>query len=99
MFDPLAAEGVRASYELRLGEDRFRAVVADGRFEVGRGSAERPDAVIETDAGTLAALVYEGRGLERALRSGDVKIEGDESAVERFLGLFPLPEPAAPAGP
>jgi DNA-binding HxlR family transcriptional regulator len=99
MFDPLAAEGVRASYELRLGEDRFRAVVADGRFEVGRGSAERPDAVIETDAGTLAALVYEGRGLERALRSGDVKVEGDESAVERFLGLFPLPEPAAPAGP
>lgn len=30
-------------------------------------------------------------------RSGDVSIEGDESAVECFLGFFPLPEPAAPA--
>lgn len=97
MFDSRAAEGLTASYELRLGEDRFRAEVADGRFEVERGGAERPDGTIETDAGTLAALVYEGRGLAEALRSGDLRIEGDESAVERFLGLFSLPEPAAPA--
>jgi DNA-binding HxlR family transcriptional regulator len=97
MFDPLAADGLTAIYELRLGEDRFRAEVADGRFEVSRGGAERPDATIETDAGTLAALIYEGHELAEAVRSGDVKIEGDESAVERFLTLFPLPEPAAPA--
>jgi DNA-binding HxlR family transcriptional regulator len=97
MFDPLAADGLKASYELRLGEDRFRAVVADGRFEVARGSAERPDATIETDAGTLTALVYDGRQLAEAVRSGDMKIQGNESAVERFLGLFSLPEPAAPA--
>ncbi|HEX2134827.1 MAG TPA: helix-turn-helix domain-containing protein, partial [Microvirga sp.] len=56
MFNPRAANGLRASYELRLGEeDRFRAAVADGRFEIVRGSAERPDATIETDPGTLAA--------------------------------------------
>ncbi len=97
MFDPLAADGLTATYELRLGEDRFRAEVADGRFEIFRGGAERPDATIETDAGTLAALIYEGHELTEAVRSGDVKIEGDESAVERFLTLFPLPEPAAPA--
>jgi DNA-binding HxlR family transcriptional regulator/putative sterol carrier protein len=97
MFDPRVANGLRASYELRLGEDRFRAVVAGGRFEVERGGAERPDAIIETDPATLAALVYEGRQLDEALRSGDIKIEGDRSAVERFLGLFPLPEPVASA--
>ena len=95
MFDPRAADGLRASYELRLGEDRFRAVVEEGRFEIFRGVAYRPDAIIETDPATLAALVYEGRDLAEALRSGDVKIEGDESAVERLLTLFPLPEPAA----
>src|ERR671915_318859 len=97
MFDPRAAEGLDASYELRLGEDRFRAVVADGRFEVERGSVEGPDAIIEGDPAALAALVYEGRSLEEARRSGDIKIEGDIEAVERFLGLFSLPEPAAPA--
>ena len=31
MFDPLAAEGLKASYELRLGEDRFRTEVAHGK--------------------------------------------------------------------
>ena len=98
MFDPRAAEGLGASYELRLGEDRFRAEVADGRFEVVRGVADRPDAIIETDSNTLAALIYDDRELAEALRSGDLKIEGDEPAVERFLGLFPLPEPAMPAG-
>ncbi len=97
MFDPQAAEGIGASYELRLGEDRFYAVVAEGRFEVARGSEDRPDAIIETDPATLAALVYSGRQLAEAMRSGDIEIEGDESAVERFVDLFPLPEPAAPA--
>ena len=94
MFDPRAADGLRASYELRLGEDRFRVEVDDGRFEVVRGAADRPEAVIETSSATLAALVYEDRDLAEALHSGDVKIEGDESAVKSFLGLFPLPEPA-----
>jgi DNA-binding HxlR family transcriptional regulator/putative sterol carrier protein len=94
MFDARAADGLEASYELRFGEDRFRAAVADGRFEISRGEAERPDATIETDPSTLAALIYYGRPLAEALRSGEIKIEGDESAVERFLGLFALPEPA-----
>ena len=96
MFDSEAARGVEASYELRLGEDRFRARVADGRLEVVRGTADRPDAVVETSAATLGALVYEGRELAEAVRSGELKIEGDRSAVERLLGLFPLPGPAVP---
>jgi DNA-binding HxlR family transcriptional regulator len=98
MFDPQAAEGLSASYELVLGEESFYAEVADGRLEVVRGVADRPDATIETDPATLAALVYEGRGLEEALRSGDIKIEGSKEAVGRFLTLFVLPQPAAPAG-
>jgi DNA-binding HxlR family transcriptional regulator/putative sterol carrier protein len=96
MFDRRGAEGLEASYELRLGEERFRAVVAEGRFEVARGGAEEPDAIIEADPATLAALVYEeGRSLAEALRSGEIKIEGEELAVERFLKVFSLPEPAA----
>jgi ubiquinone biosynthesis protein UbiJ len=69
--------------------------VSGNSFEVERGSVERPDATIEADSATLAELVYQDRPLTEALRSGDVKIEGDEAAVERLLTLFPLPEPAA----
>jgi len=96
MFDAQGAQGLEASYELRLGEERFRAEVAEGRFEIARGGeGERADAIIDTDAGTLASVVYDGRPLEEALGSGDLKIEGEESAVERFVSLFALPEPAA----
>jgi DNA-binding HxlR family transcriptional regulator len=95
MFDPVAAEGLEASYELGIGEARFRVEVSGGSLEIERGTAERPDAVIEGDPGVLGALVYEGRGLDEALRSREVRIEGDRSKVERFLKLFPLPEPAA----
>src|SRR5215212_3441818 len=94
VFDPGAAEGLEASYELRMGEDRFRAEVFGEYFEVERGGAERPDATIEADAATLAGLVYEGRPLVEALSVGDVRVEGDEVAAERFLTLFTLPEPA-----
>jgi DNA-binding HxlR family transcriptional regulator/putative sterol carrier protein len=95
MFDPRVAEGFEASYELRIGEDRFRAEVTGGSFEVERGSVERPDATIEAGSATLAELVYQDLPLAEALRSGVVKIEGDEAAVERLFTLFPLPEPAA----
>jgi DNA-binding HxlR family transcriptional regulator/putative sterol carrier protein len=95
MFDPDRAEGLDASYEFRIGEDRFRAEVAEGRLEIERGTAEQPDATVESDAGTLAALIYDDLELGDALSSGDLRINGDRAVVERFLALFPLPEPAA----
>jgi len=95
MFDPDRAEGLDASYELRLGEDRFRAEVAEGRLEIERGNAEQPDATVEADAGTLAGLVYDDLELDDALSSEDLRIRGDRAMVERFLALFPLPGPVA----
>jgi DNA-binding HxlR family transcriptional regulator len=97
VFDPGAADGLSASYELRLGEDRFRARVADGRIEFARGSAEQADATIETDPETLSGVLWHGRPLAEAERAGDVRIEGSRRAATRFLGLFALPEPAAGA--
>ena len=94
MFDPDRAEGLDASYELRLGEDRFRAEITEGRLEIERGNAEQPDATVEADAGTLAALIYDDLELDDTLSSGDLRIKGDRTVVERFLALFPLPEPA-----
>ena len=93
-FDPHAAEGVSAGYELRLGEDRFHAQVADGRIQIARGAAEQPTATIEADPRTLAAVIYGGRDLTEAMTASEVTIEGDKTSVERFLTLFTLPEPA-----
>jgi DNA-binding HxlR family transcriptional regulator len=98
-FDSRAAHGLAARYELRLGEERFRIDVADDRLDVARGDADRADATIDTDNDTIAAVLWGGRSLADAQRSGTMTIAGDEAAVDRFVQLFPMPEPAAAASP
>ena len=94
-FDADAAGDLTARYELRLGEHAFDVQIADRAIEVDRGTADDPDAVIETDAATLSALIWERRELPDALGAGDITIEGDQRAVTRLLELFPRPRPAA----
>ena len=96
-FDPRAAAGLRARYELRLSEDCFHAEVADGRIELARGGAGNPDVTIETDSATLRGLVFGDRQLDEALRSGALRLAGDEHAATHFLRLFPRPTPVLPA--
>jgi hypothetical protein len=53
--------------------------------------------VIEADtASAVGAVIFGGHPLDDALAAGEVRIEGDRRAFERYVGLFPLPEPAEP---
>ncbi len=94
MFDPEAAVDLEARYEVVLGGQDFGIEVKDGSIRVYRGAPADPDARIQADVDTLAALVYEDGDLGEALQVGEVEIEGDRSSVERLMGLFRLPEPA-----
>ena len=64
-FDADAADGLSAGYQLHLGEDTFNVRIADRRIELGRGAADTPDATIETDADTLASMLWNARELRR----------------------------------
>ena len=97
-FDPLAAEDLTAGYELRLGEDRYRAEVADGRFEVERGSVVRPDAIVQADSATLAGLVYEGRDLADALRPGRCGSRATDRRWSASYASSPCPSPPSAVG-
>jgi alkyl sulfatase BDS1-like metallo-beta-lactamase superfamily hydrolase len=94
-FDPSAAHGLRARYELRFAEDRFHIEVADDEIAAARGDADQPDATIDTDPDTLAAVLWGGRRLADAQRARAMTVEGDKAAVERFVALFPTPASAA----
>jgi putative sterol carrier protein len=78
-----------------MGEDTFRAVIADGEIDAGRGEVPAPDAVLTLDPDTLLALIHGEVSVAAAVASGALAIDGDRAKVERFVGLFPLPEPAA----
>jgi DNA-binding HxlR family transcriptional regulator len=95
LFAPSATDGLPATYELRLGEDRFHIAVAGGHLDIARGTAEAPHATIESDPGTLAAVLWHGRKLTDARRSGALTISGNEEAAKRFLAMFPLPSGGA----
>ncbi len=94
-FDPDAAAGLSATYELRLGDDRFQARIVEARLEVARGGAGEADAVIEASAATLRSVVFGDRRLVEAAQAGDLRVMGDERAAARFAELFPRPGPAS----
>jgi DNA-binding HxlR family transcriptional regulator len=92
LYDPGRSNGsIGTTYELRLSEHRFRVRPADNALEASRGAADHPAATITAEPGVLQAVLWHGRPLRAALRSGEVTIDGDRRAGERFLKLFPLP--------
>jgi DNA-binding HxlR family transcriptional regulator len=94
LFQPSLAGDLAARVQLQLGEDSFDIEVAGGELKLARGTSENPDATIEADPGTLAEVLWHGRRLPAAERSGDVAIRGNRPAAKRLLASFPLPEPA-----
>jgi DNA-binding HxlR family transcriptional regulator len=96
LFDPEAAADLSATYELRIGEERFRVKITSGELDLNRGPATEPTASIEVpDAPTFAAALTGELPLDDALSSGAVQIEGGKQAAKRFLRLFPMPTPCA----
>ncbi len=94
LFDEEAAGELTATYELRIGEDRFRVEITDGKLGLGRGATEDPAAAIAlADAPTFAAILAGQIPLNEALAAGTAQLEGSKQAAKRFLRLFPMPEP------
>jgi DNA-binding HxlR family transcriptional regulator len=84
-FDPAKADGLEATYELWLGELPFEIAVKRGELEASRGEAERPDATIRSDTGTVAGIVFGGNRLGSGLEAGDLSIEGSRGAVRALF--------------
>jgi putative sterol carrier protein len=99
LFDAETAGELTATYELRIGEDRFRVEITGGELELGRGPTGDPTAAIAlADAPTLAAILAGQLPLDEAIAAGATQIEGSKQAAKRFLRLFPMPEPCECAG-
>jgi DNA-binding HxlR family transcriptional regulator len=86
-FAPENAAELHASYELRLGEERFDVLVTPKGLDIGRGHARKPDAIIEADPATLRAVVFG----DRKLAGAPVEIRGDARLGRAFFRLFARP--------
>jgi len=86
-FVPERAGDMDATYEIRLGEERFSVLVRGGSIAIARGSSPRPDAVIETDPATLRRVLFD----ELKLAGAAVELRGDVRSARAFFRLFARP--------
>jgi len=98
-FQPEAAKGVRASYELCMGDITLNITVDDGRIEVGAGPL--PDAKLKIEAGpAIKALLNRDMTPAEAIKSGAVGLTGNKKLLNTFVDLFkidPMPAPKTEA--
>jgi DNA-binding HxlR family transcriptional regulator len=83
--DPAVVHG---RYELRVGADVFTVDGASGSVRMRRGTADRPDAALTTDADTLHAVTLGKRSIAETVESGDLRLDGDPQAISGLTGLL-----------
>jgi hypothetical protein len=81
------ARGVKAAYELRLGDIVFHAIVNNGEVTVAKGPIEKPDLVIEAGPGIRAVMAQE-ISPDEALKAKIVSIKGNRDLFRRFARMF-----------
>jgi DNA-binding HxlR family transcriptional regulator len=87
-FRPEAAAGLITTYALRVGDQLFEVRVANGRCTTTEGRTTDPDVLLTLDIATLHALTRQGLTPQAALASGQVILEGDPRALDRFVEMF-----------
>lgn len=83
--DPAVVNG---RYEMRIGPDIVTVDGTSGSVRLRRGTADRPQATLTTDVGTLHDVTLGMRSIADAVKSGDLRLDGDPGAVTGLTGLL-----------
>jgi DNA-binding HxlR family transcriptional regulator/putative sterol carrier protein len=99
VFDAEAARGVTETYELVLDDTRLSLHVHDGSLDIEPSGSDAADLRITMSRATFAAIVADPLDTARAVAAGEIALDGDAAAVDRFVRIFasafqPAPEPA-----
>jgi DNA-binding HxlR family transcriptional regulator/putative sterol carrier protein len=79
------APDLRERYAFRVDDRAYEVAIADGNITTREGTATDPVATFTADAKTLFALRRRELTPRQAIASGKVTVEGDASALERFV--------------
>lgn len=90
-FRPDAAAELRESYEFRIDGEPFHASVDHGRVRTSQGPADDPDVIVTTDLESFVGLLSQELSPREGLAGGRIRVEGDESALDRFVEMFAWP--------
>ncbi len=90
-FRPEQAHGISETYELRIEGEVLQVRIEEGEIRVQQGEGLSADAVFHTDVPTYLGLLTGQIQPEEAVSKGNVQIEGDPDALNRFLDLCGVP--------
>ncbi|MFI5613583.1 winged helix-turn-helix transcriptional regulator [Amycolatopsis sp. NPDC051903] len=90
-FDPAAATGVDASWEIHTPGFTVHATVTDGKLDAGTGPAPgRPDLALTFEPDTVPSYLE----LVQAIKCGLVKVSGRRKLLDTFTRVFAARGPA-----
>jgi hypothetical protein len=96
-FDPHAAEGLQATFQLAIRDPRgrppalFALAIADAGCSVSAGPADGPGACAVVGSDDLILLASGAASWPELLSSGRFELSGDPFLALRFATLFKLP--------
>jgi DNA-binding HxlR family transcriptional regulator len=87
-FDPRRDPDLRERYAFRIGRRIFEVVIADGNLTAREGGPTSADVTFTTDAATLFALRRRELRASDAIARGQVQVQGDPAALDRFVSAI-----------
>lgn len=93
-FRPEAVTRPTEDYELRVDGQPFTVRIDRGEVRTSQGVAADPDVTMTMDLDTLIGLLRHRVTPRAAVRSGKVRVEGDQTGLPRFVDLFGWRAPA-----
>jgi putative sterol carrier protein len=87
-FQRQPAQGVHETYEFRIADQVFHAVVDDGGVEMNLGPAKSADAAITSDLATFLELGIGKLAIADALRAGRLEVLGETQSAMRMGSIF-----------
>lgn len=91
-FRPEAAQAINETYELRIDDEVLQVHIENGTIDVEQGKSRKADIVFHTDVPTILGLMQGLIQPDEALSMGSIRVDGDPSALERFLHVCGMAE-------
>jgi DNA-binding HxlR family transcriptional regulator len=97
-FRPELAQGLDERYALHIDDEVLQVHIRDGALLIGQGDTRGAAVVLHSDMPSYMRLLSGELAPDTALAQGLIRIEGDPSALSRFLRLCGLPAEASGTG-
>ncbi|MCC6458718.1 MAG: transcriptional regulator [Caldilineaceae bacterium] len=90
-FRPERAQGVNETYELHIDNEILHVQIQEGEIHVQQGEAHKAELILHTEMPIYLRLLSGQIQPDEAIAEGLIGLEGDPSALRRFLDMCGLP--------